>query len=270
MNPRDDMIANRYSALTPVIKEANRQGRLGLIVYLVPGYPDLQRYNEVRKTLEEKDFVTIIETTVPVTGDFCTASAAIIKAHRTASEVLKGNLTLSLLETHKPNFAVLYRQTVARLGLDGFLKQFAPVLNAGALEWEEHDEPYYADAFAKHGMEYIIGVTPSMSADEVKHAMRLALADGMIYLSCARMTGAAMDDLSDIRRCAERIEQMQPTTTVAAGMGIKNASDIMKISSIREIDAVVVGTAFLQALGRGRYATDQFLNEIEPALYRNP
>lgn len=269
MNTSDDIITNRDSALTPVIKEANRQGRLGLIVYLVPGYPDLQRYDDARKTIEEKDFITIIETTVPVTDDFSTASEAIIKAHLTASEVLKGNLTSSMVKTHKPNFAVLYRQTVDRMGLDGFLKQFAPVLNAGILEWEDHDEPHYADAFVKHGMEYIAVVTTSMSADEIKHVMKLALADGMIYLSCARMTGADMDDISDIRRCAERIKQLQPTTTVAAGMGIKNASDIMKISSIREIDAVVVGTAFLQALGRGKYATDQFLSEIEHALYRN-
>jgi tryptophan synthase alpha subunit len=65
------------------------------------------------------------------------------------------------------------------------------------------------------------------------------------------------------------VKKIRPQLTIAAGMGIKTASDISKISAIPDIDAVIVGTSLLQAIGEGKAARVSFLNEIEGSLHRS-
>jgi len=83
------------------------------------------------------------------------------------------------------------------------------------------------------------------------------------------MTGGAMDDLSSIQKCAGLVKKLKPLSTIAAGMGLKGTADIKRLAVVEEIDAVVIGTSFLQALQKGLSDAQKFIAEIEPALYRS-
>jgi tryptophan synthase alpha subunit len=77
-----------------------------------------------------------------------------------------------------------------------------------------------------------------------------------------------MSAQSDIQAGARKIKTVRPHATIAAGMGIKTADDIRALAQIQQVDAVVVGTSFLQRAAQGVTQAEIFLNEIEAALGR--
>lgn len=73
-------------SLHDVIASANTAGRLGLIIYTIPRYPSPAIFEAVDRLLENSEGVSIVETTIPVTGGFSGhANQAIIEAHKVAS-----------------------------------------------------------------------------------------------------------------------------------------------------------------------------------------
>ncbi|MEM7183350.1 MAG: hypothetical protein AAF518_20730 [Spirochaetota bacterium] len=218
--------------------------------------------------LEQRKCVTIIETTFPVNGDFATASDIIIQAHYAANRsITEMPVSQEIIATKKPNFAVLYRQTMKEMGIEKILQQYATVIDGIVLEWD--DEEFidkYSSSINQADVECIVSIVPSMTTTEIKRSLNKSIMNGMIYLGCAPVTAGKMDDLSHIKKCAQDIKTIAPHVTITAGMGIKQASDIRQLASIQEINAVVVGTSFLQAIGQGKQYMEEFLDKIEESL----
>jgi tryptophan synthase alpha subunit len=267
--PLNGLPTRSKSRLSTAIQEANQKNRLGLVVYIIPGFPNLETYLDLKEMLEQRECVSILETTIPVHGDFATASPTIIHAHLEANHALRGNTSPELLATQKPSFMVLYRQTYQEMGIVNFLQRYASVIDGITLEW---DDPHFIrqnfKSLNQFEVEFITGTYSNMALSEVENALEYATQDGLIYLGCASITGGPMSAQSDIQAGARKIKTVRPHATIAAGMGIKTADDIRALAQIQQVDAVVVGTSFLQRAAQGVTQAEIFLNEIEAALGR--
>jgi len=254
--------------LSKAVRDANEKGRLGLIIYVVPAYPNMQRYNEVRELLSKKEFVSIIEHTIPVDSSYETANKTIINAHKTALNNIKEEEIADTLATKQPNILVLYKQSVEKMGLENLIERYSKPLDAVLLEWEDEKPEIYYEAFEKAGVENIFVVYPNMPKEEFDKVVKIAPKEAQIYLSCSSMTGGELESLEDIKNCAKKTKKQRPDTTIIAGMGIKNSDDIKILSPIKEIDGIVIGTSFIKLLDENDNKINEFLSEIEKALYR--
>jgi tryptophan synthase alpha subunit len=90
----------------------------------------------------------------------------------------------------------------------------------------------------------------------------------LIYLVSAAMTGAELFDTKDLRDCVQKVRQLRPAAKILAGFGVRNAEDILRLSDIKELDGVIIGTAFLEIMSEGRNAVSEYLDSLQPALCR--
>jgi tryptophan synthase alpha subunit len=82
------------------------------------------------------------------------------------------------------------------------------------------------------------------------------------------MTGAKLFSNGELKRCIETTRSICPSAKIAAGFGIRDADDIKALSAIEGLDAVIIGTAFLETMSRGDQSVREFLPPLEAALKR--
>jgi tryptophan synthase alpha subunit len=82
------------------------------------------------------------------------------------------------------------------------------------------------------------------------------------------MTGAQLFSNQELDKCIREAKRHRPAAKVAAGFGIRNGQDVRRLAEIDGLDAVIIGTAFLQAMGEGTEAARRLLEEVEAALER--
>src|SRR5579859_7797656 len=143
--------------LYQAIHAANEAGRFGLILYTVPNFPDPQSFDETVALIDQSPFVSILESTVPVSSGFSAhANETIVAAHRIASRSTKGGAwTTALRRPHQPQLCVLYRATVEELGYAGFLREYRTLFNGVLLEWDEPDSEPYVEPSAAADVELV-------------------------------------------------------------------------------------------------------------------
>lgn len=254
------------SKLSNAIGAANEQNRLGLILFAIPGFPDLEGYRAIINMLEQRACVSIIEHTLPVDHGYETANATIIQAHHTAMRELNEEVSADLLQTTVPNFLVLYQHTIEAQGLSAFLDVYGSVIDGLVPEWDdlafiEHNRA----ALNEFSVECLAVVDTIMSTAEIEAALRFSAEDGLIYLSCSPMTGGELATLESLQTCIRFVKTLRPQATIAAGMGIKSADDIRRLAQLDDLNAVVVGTSFLQNMTTVEQAS-RFIDQLEPAL----
>ncbi|MEK8019813.1 MAG: hypothetical protein VSS75_023310, partial [Candidatus Parabeggiatoa sp.] len=108
------------TTLNVAVKAANDKGALALMIYAIPNFPDPDTYQDILAILHENPWVTIIETTFPVTSRFSEfANQTIQNAHLQAAQFSD---SLSVMDTlqpfRKPTVCVLYRETYEKLGYE--------------------------------------------------------------------------------------------------------------------------------------------------------
>ncbi len=85
------------SALSTSIKDANNKRALGLMIYTIPNFPDPETYEKTLSILNQNSYVSIIETTFPVTSKFSEyANLTIRNAHKQASDICRWNIIFRL------------------------------------------------------------------------------------------------------------------------------------------------------------------------------
>ena len=248
------------------IEKANQNGRLGLIIYVVPNYPDPSQFGTVLSLLDSSGFVSIIETTIPTSDGFSDhANDAIRRAHIEAS---RHTSAAPLTRPVKPALCVLYKGTVEKSSFEQVLIDNKDAWEGLILEWSEENEAPYVETANRHGMELVQCVGPWMSEQRIREILRLTIPRPLVYLMSAPLTGAALFGNDELKRCIETTKAICPSAKIAAGFGIRNAKDISRLSAIEGLDAVIIGTAFLEAMGRGSQDAAEFLRPLEAALIR--
>lgn len=250
--------------LHSALSQANRNNRLGLIVYVVPNFPDPDTYNAIVEVLNQTPAVSVVETTIPVaTGFSAHANATIIEAHRTAG-LYPG--VVPAVAPRQPTLCVLYRATCDELGFRGVLERHRGCFDGLLLEWEEPDgEPYRATA-SEFGLELIQCIGPWMTRDQVHHLLRQCGPKALVYLMSAPMTGAQLFEPAELARCIDVARSFRPDIVIAAGFGVHGPAEVRRLAGICSLDGVIIGTAFLRAMQRGPAAVRDFLGAVEGAL----
>ena len=258
--------------LNKAIKEANAKGRLALILYTIPNFPDPKTYQDILAMLHDNPYVTIIETTFPVTSQFSEfANQTIQNAHQQAAQF---NDDVSVMETlqafKKPTICVLYRETFNKLGYDTILQKMQGKIDGLLFEWIIPDIETYTYSFEHYGIELIQCAEPSMTDQEMEHYLSLAVEEPLIYLVSAPMTGAKLFEKEPITSCVQTTNKYRPKAKIIAGFGISTADDIASLSSIEGLHGVIIGTAFLEIMLQGTSQAAIFLEEITQAISKNP
>ncbi|MEO7329184.1 MAG: hypothetical protein ABI193_11440, partial [Minicystis sp.] len=117
------------------IAEANAAGRMGLILYEIPNFPDPASYAARVAMLNSTKEVSIVELTIPVTTGFSShANQVIREAHLAGAP--HNHLLATMPRPAKGSLCVLYRETYDKLGFDGVLKEYGHMFDGILLEWD--------------------------------------------------------------------------------------------------------------------------------------
>ncbi len=256
--------------LNAAVHEANAEGRLALMLYAIPNYPNPDTYQDILSILNTHPAISIIETTFPVTSGFSKmANATIQAAHQQAAQFGTG---LPYLETlhgfQKPSISVLYRETFETIGYDTVLQAMQGKIDGFLFEWLIPEVENYAYSYDRYGIELVQCVVHKMPEEKVARALSLAIEEPIVYLVAATMTGGEMFSQEELRSCADSIRLHRPKAKTFAGFGIRGAQDIDSVASIEGVDGIIIGTAFIEKMQQGAQAVADFLDEIMPALAR--
>lgn len=225
-------------------RAARDAGRLGLVVYAMPGYPDPAAFEEIARVIEASELVSAVETTLPGARDLG-VHEALRAAHQAARAARR---------VKRPNVAVVYPDQLAA-GWEVVLDALSP----DAVSFEGADDGGGRAACRGREIEWIESATPWMSA-----AALGALRAPLVYLSCAGAAGEGLARLEGIARAAAELGDR----VVVAGMGIKGAEDVARLAAIPEIGGVVIGSAFVRAMAGGAEEVRAFLSTLAPSLRR--
>ncbi len=231
-------------------------GRKGLVGYLTAGDPDL-RTSERNMRAALTAGLDVLELGVPFSD--ATADGPAIQA--AGQRALAGGATLArilglaarlrrstaapivLFSYANPLFRYGYARLcrdAARAGVDGLLVVDLPFEEAGELRGH----------LRRHGLLWIQLIAPTTPPERTRRL--LAEADGFVYyVLVTGVTGARRRLPAGARRQLARLRRWTELP-LAAGFGIGNAAQAR--AAARHADAVVVGSALVEAARRGRLA----------------
>ena len=232
---------------------AKKAGHKVLIPFVTAGDPDPDWSVAVMHALVDAG-ADLIELGVPFSDPMADgpviqlASERAIEKHVTLGSVLKMVEAFRQTDTRTPVVLMGYMNPVERYGrtlfpadamaagVDGLLLVDSPP--------EERDDldPAMKDA----GLDGICLVAPTTTRDRVRGIA--ADASGFIYyVSLKGITGAGQLDLPELKEPVQQIREFSDLP-VAVGFGIKSVE--IAVSVARHADAVVIGSALVEALSK--------------------
>lgn len=241
-------------------------GRTALIPYLTAGYPSADASREaLRAAAPQAD---IIEVGVPFSDPLADGPTI----QRSTFEALRQGMTLAgtldliaRAELDRPVVVFSYLNPILRYGLDRFLRDAEALDVAGLLLT---DLPAGADATVEDAvhasrLDLIRLIAPTTRPERLVEAV--AGAEGFVYL-VARLgvTGASSALAPDLPGTIARVRAATPLP-VAVGFGISTPAQASAVAELA--DGVVVGSALVDALGRGGVsAAMAFLRSLREAV----
>jgi len=236
---------------------------LGLIPFLVPGWPTPESYAEALECLRAHEPVAY-EFAVP-SGGWTSRTNEVIA--RSLSESTRGLDELTALEgRRRPNVAVLYRDLAVELGREVLLDRLSGCFDHVMLEWEAADLEGWQSACNARDLGLVRtldGLT--LTEEEVRRLSDAASKSCIVYLTCATATGGTSIGGPELREAAERLRALSPDLFIMAGFGIRTAEQVRALASIGALDAVAIGTALLERMPLGVGAVERYFSALAAA-----
>lgn len=231
--------------------ELNKQGRAGLVTFLMAGDPDHDTSLAIAKALP-KAGADVIELGMPFTdpmADGPAIQAAGLRALKAGATLKK---TLALVrdfrkgESDTPIVLMGYYNPIYIYGVDKFLVDAKAAGVDGLIVVDlppEEDEELCLPAL-KAGLNFIRLATPT--TDDKRLPAVLTNTSGFVYyVSITGITGAATPQADKVSSTVARIKR-HTKLPVAVGFGVRTAEQARGIAA--GADAVVVGSALVDAL----------------------
>ncbi len=239
-------IATRFDAL-------HREGRAGLVTFVTAADPDIETSAAILVGLAEAG-ADVIEIGMPFTDPMADGPA--IQAASIRALAAGGSLTVTLdlvrrfrrSDNETPIVLMGYYNPIYHRGVATFLEEATEAGVDGLivvdLPPEEDDELCLPAREA--GLDFIRLATPT--TDEKRLPAVLANTSGFLYyVSIAGITGTASAMASDVGAAVQRLKT-STDLPVAVGFGVKTPSQAASIA--RVADAVVVGSAIVDAIAK--------------------
>lgn len=241
-----------------------REGRAGLVTYVMAGDPDRETARAILKALPGAG-ADVIEFGMPFTdpmADGPSVQAAGLRAlhgGQTLARTLEDIAWFRENDKDTPIVLMGYYNPIYIHGVDRFLAdaQAAGIDGLIVVDLPPEEDAELCLPALRAGLNFIRLATPT--TDEKRLPTVLTNTSGFVYyVSITGITGAATPDFGKTAAAVARIKQ-HTALPVAVGFGVKNADHAAAVA--RGADAVVVGSALVDALkgsldGEGR-ATDR-------------
>jgi tryptophan synthase alpha chain len=241
-------------ALAAAIRNPKHPGRPAIMPYITSGYPTIEGFGQL--LLDVAEVADAIEVGVPFSDPM--ADGPVIQASsRTAIE--QGASLRWILDTiadlprrpAAPLVLMSYLNPLMAYGLEALVARAAEIGISGFIvpdmPWEE--SAGFRHLVAQHGLAAVQLVTPV--TPEARLVELTAGDGGFVYaVTVTGITGAPMKP-AEITSYLDRV-RAATGKPVCAGFGIRTPDHVRALAG--HADGAVVGTAFIEALGRGEDA----------------
>jgi tryptophan synthase alpha chain len=240
------------SALESMFADLKAEGRAALVGYLPAGYPSVEGSKELFAALVAGG-CDLVEVGLPFSDP---ALDGPVIQHATQQALSGGFRTrdvFSIVEsvTAAGGRAVVmtYFNPVLAYGVDRFAAALAASGGAGVITPDlivDEAGPWLTAA-AAHGLDPIFLVAPSSSAERI--ALTAASTSGFLYVASTMGVTGARDQVS--AAAPELVARCRAITDLplGVGLGVRTGDQAAQIAEFA--DAVIVGSAFVSAAGRG-------------------
>jgi tryptophan synthase alpha chain len=231
--------------------DLKRQGRAGLVTFIMAGDPDYETSLAIVKALPQAG-ADVIELGMPFTdpmADGPAVQAAGLRALKAGQRMMS---TLALVHEFRedddttPIVLMGYYNPIYVYGVERFLVDAQRAGVDGLIVVDlppEEDEELCLPAL-RAGLNFIRLATPT--TDDKRLPAVLANTSGFVYyVSITGITGAAMPNVRGVGDAVARIKR-HTRLPVAVGFGVKTAEDARGIAE--GADGVVVGSALVDAV----------------------
>lgn len=235
--------------LTAALRSPKRPGRPAIMPYLTSGYPTLEGFTELVESVSE--VADAMEIGVPFTDPMADgvtiqhSSHIALKNGVSLKWILK---TLKGLDSKAPMVLMSYLNPLMKYGFAEVVRDAA---EAGVSGFIVPDLPFEECAILRDhadaaGLAVIQLVTPITPADRL--AMLTRESRGFVYaVTKTGVTGGEVKGGS-VTAMLDRVRAVSPLP-VCAGFGIRSAAQVTELTG--HADGAIVGSAFIEALGRG-------------------
>jgi tryptophan synthase alpha chain len=235
-------IARRFADL-------KREGRAGLVVYLVCGDPDAELFARLLAGLPAAG-ADLIEVGMPFSDPMADGPAIQAGGLRALKSGMTVARTLEIVRRFRAQDAVTpivlmgYYNPIYRYGASRFLADAKAAGVDGLIIVDlppEHDDELCLPALAA-GLDFIRLATPT--TDDARLPAVLAHTAGFIYyVSIAGITGTKSASVETVAAAVARLRRHSPLP-IAVGFGIRTAEQAAAVACVA--DAAVVGTALVE------------------------
>ncbi|MGZ3886899.1 MAG: tryptophan synthase subunit alpha [Flavisolibacter sp.] len=240
-----------------------------LNVYCTAGYPRLDSTLEVMKALQENG-ADLIELGMPYSDPL--ADGPIIQGSSTVA--LHNGMTLSTLFGQLRDFRKTVQVPVVLMGYlnpllqYGFEKFCAHAAEVGVDGLIIPDIPMYefekeyAPLVRKYGLKFIFLVTPETSEERIRQLD--GLSSGFLYaVSSSSITGSDKD-FSPVEAYLQKLKDMHLKNPILVGFGIRDRASFSL--ACQYANGAIIGSAYIQALGRGKGIEAETKNFLQGVL----
>jgi tryptophan synthase alpha chain len=237
-------------------EKARAQQRAALVGYLPAGYPTVPEGVAAMRSMVAAG-VDLVEVGLPYSDPVMdgpviqrAVQASLAAGCRTADVLATVE---AVADTGVPVVVMTYWNPVERYGVDRFARDLASAGGAGLITPdlipdEAHDWVVAADA---HGLDRIFLVSPSST--DPRLAMTVASCRGFVYATAVMGVTGAREQTS--RAAPDLVARVRATGTglpVGVGLGVRDGVQAATVAGYA--DAVIVGSALVDALATGRQA----------------
>lgn len=240
-----------------------KQGK-SVSIFLTAGYPQKESLPQQILFLQNQE-IDFLEIGIPFSDPI--ADGPVIQ--ETSSIALKNGMTISVLfeqlevvkdQIKIPLVIMSYLNPILQFGLDSFLRKCEGLGISGLiipdLSFDLVREKYQKH-FGSSTIPLIYLITPSTSNARITQIAH-ASSDSFIYLvSQNKITGSSYT-LSEYTGRYSEIKSLCKEVPLFLGFGISNAAQ--KKEAFNEVDGIIIGSAYLQALSQKKEA--EFLEKL--------
>lgn len=253
------------------LADARARGRKLLVPYLTAGYPDRERCAEALGGLADAG-ADAIELGVPFSDPLADgpviaaaseraieAGASLESALELAGEYARGG------DGRPPLVLFTYMNPVASMGID-LLAEACVEAGIGAVlvaDLPYDEDPAVEAALSRHGLPLVRLAAPTTPPKRLAELARGA--EGFVYLIARTGTTGAGSGTDE--RVAEQVAVIRANTELPAvvGFGIGDPDAARRAAALA--DGVVIGSAFVERLGRdGPAAAVEWMRSLREAL----
>lgn len=253
--------------ITQTFQTLRDQGRKALIGYLTVGDPDLKTSERnIRAALANG--LDILELGVPFSDPTADGPAIQAAGRRALASGVNLKQILALAARMRrafqtPMILFSYANPLFRYGYEKLCRDAAQAGIDGLLVV---DLPFEESAellapMKRHGLLFIQLIAPTTSPERARRL--LAEADGFVYYILVKgVTGARKQSALNTKRNIDRLRTCTDLP-IAAGFGISDGAQAR--AAVRHADAVVVGSALVEAARKGRLT--RLVRELAAAVH---